>query len=31
LFVTPEVLEQYFGGTDFAAAALPPRYNLTPG
>jgi putative SOS response-associated peptidase YedK len=28
--VTPEVLEEYFGVTDFAAA-LEPRYNLTPG
>jgi putative SOS response-associated peptidase YedK len=32
LFVTPEVLEEYFSLTDFAAAvAPPPRYNLTPG
>jgi putative SOS response-associated peptidase YedK len=32
LFVTPEVLEEYFSLTDFAAAlSPPPRYNLTPG
>jgi len=32
LFVTPEVLEEYFALTDFAAALGPtPRYNLTPG
>ena len=31
LFVTPEVLEEYFAVTDFAADALQPRYNLTPG
>jgi putative SOS response-associated peptidase YedK len=32
LFVTPEVLEEYFNLTDFTAAlAPPPRYNLTPG
>jgi putative SOS response-associated peptidase YedK len=32
LFVTPEVLEQYFTLTDFEAApSFPPRYNLTPG
>jgi putative SOS response-associated peptidase YedK len=32
LFVTPEVLEEYFGLTDFTAAlSIPPRYNLTPG
>lgn len=32
LFVTPEVLEEYFGLTDFAAELVPPpRYNLTPG
>jgi len=32
LFVTPEVLEEYFSLTDFTAAlAPPPRYNLTPG
>jgi putative SOS response-associated peptidase YedK len=32
LFVTPEVLEEYFSLTDFTAAlAAPPRYNLTPG
>jgi putative SOS response-associated peptidase YedK len=32
LFVTPEVLEEYFSLTDFAAAhRIPPRYNLTPG
>ncbi len=31
LFVTPEVLEEYFSLTDFAAALAPPRYNLTPG
>ena len=31
LFVTPEVLEEYFAVMDFAADALQPRYNLTPG
>ena len=31
LFVTPEVLEEYFGLDDLAAAAPQPRYNLTPG
>lgn len=32
LFVTPEVLEEYFSLTDFATAlAPPPRYNVTPG
>jgi putative SOS response-associated peptidase YedK len=31
LFATPEVLEEYFAVTDFAADALQPRYNLTPG
>jgi putative SOS response-associated peptidase YedK len=31
LFVTPEVLEQYFALTEFPAALGPPRYNLTPG
>jgi putative SOS response-associated peptidase YedK len=31
LFVTPEVLEEYFAVTDFATDALQPRYNLTPG
>ena len=31
LFVTPELLEQYFGLAEPAAAAPPPRYNLTPG
>jgi putative SOS response-associated peptidase YedK len=32
LFVTPEVLEEYFSVPDFTAAlAPPPRYNLTPG
>jgi putative SOS response-associated peptidase YedK len=32
LFVTPEVLEEYFSLSDFTAAlAPPPRYNLTPG
>jgi putative SOS response-associated peptidase YedK len=32
LFVTPEVLEEYFNLTDFTAAlSIPPRYNLTPG
>jgi putative SOS response-associated peptidase YedK len=30
LFVTPEVLEEYFGLDDLAAAP-EPRYNLTPG
>jgi putative SOS response-associated peptidase YedK len=32
LFVTPEVLEEYFDLADLtAASAPPPRYNLTPG
>jgi putative SOS response-associated peptidase YedK len=32
LFVTPEVLEEYFNLTDLTAALVPPpRYNLTPG
>jgi putative SOS response-associated peptidase YedK len=31
LFVTPEVLEQYFGLEGLAAALPEPRYNLTPG
>jgi putative SOS response-associated peptidase YedK len=32
LFVTPEVLEQYFTLADFEVApSFPPRYNLTPG
>jgi putative SOS response-associated peptidase YedK len=32
LFVTSEVLEEYFSLTDFATAlSPPPRYNLTPG
>ena len=31
LFVTPEVLEEYFSLTDLAADAPQPRYNLTPG
>ncbi|HUQ53529.1 MAG TPA: SOS response-associated peptidase [Gammaproteobacteria bacterium] len=32
LFVTPEVLEEYFSLTESAAALnLPARYNLTPG
>ena len=32
LFVTPEVLEEYFALADSAAAIVPrPRYNLTPG
>ena len=32
LFVTPEVLEEYFSLPDFTAALAPqPRYNLTPG
>ena len=32
LFVTPEVLEEYFSLTDFTTALAPPaRYNLTPG
>jgi putative SOS response-associated peptidase YedK len=32
LFVTPEVLEEYFSLTDFTAApSSSPRYNLTPG
>ena len=30
LFVTPEVLEEYFGLDDLVAA-VEPRYNLTPG
>jgi putative SOS response-associated peptidase YedK len=30
LFVTPEVLEEYFGLTELVAAPQP-RYNLTPG
>jgi putative SOS response-associated peptidase YedK len=32
LFVTPEVLEEFFTLTDFTAArSSSPRYNLTPG
>jgi putative SOS response-associated peptidase YedK len=31
LFVTPEVLEEYFSLPDLVAAAPQPRYNLTPG
>jgi putative SOS response-associated peptidase YedK len=31
LFVTPEVLEEYFDLAEPAAAAPPARYNLTPG
>jgi putative SOS response-associated peptidase YedK len=31
LFVTPELLEEYFGLAEPAAAAPPARYNLTPG
>jgi putative SOS response-associated peptidase YedK len=31
LFVTPEVLEEYFSLTEPVAAAPEPRYNLTPG
>ncbi|RPI60593.1 MAG: SOS response-associated peptidase [Lysobacterales bacterium] len=31
LFVTPEVLEEYFSLTDSVAEAPPARYNLTPG
>lgn len=31
LFVTPEVLEEYFSLTDPVSLALEPRYNLTPG
>lgn len=31
LFVTPEVLEEYFNLTDFAVELAPARYNLTPG
>ena len=31
LFVTPEVLEEYFALTEPAAAAPPRRYNVTPG
>ena len=30
LFVTPELLEEFFGLAEQSAAA-PPRYNLTPG
>jgi putative SOS response-associated peptidase YedK len=31
LFVTPEVLEEYFSLTEPVAVRLEPRYNLTPG
>jgi putative SOS response-associated peptidase YedK len=31
LFVTPEVLEEYFSLTEPVAVPLEPRYNLTPG
>jgi putative SOS response-associated peptidase YedK len=31
LFVTPEVLEEYFDLPDLVGASLQPRYNLTPG
>ena len=31
LFVTPEVLEEYFGLAEPAGLGLPARYNLTPG
>jgi putative SOS response-associated peptidase YedK len=31
LFVTPEVLEEYFDLPDLGGLALEPRYNLTPG
>jgi len=31
LFVTPELLEQYFGLAEPAGAPLPARYNITPG
>jgi putative SOS response-associated peptidase YedK len=31
LFVTPEVLEEFFALAEPAAAAPAPRYNLTPG
>ena len=31
LFVTPEVLEEYFSLDDLVGAAPEPRYNLTPG
>jgi putative SOS response-associated peptidase YedK len=31
LFVTPEVLEEYFSLSDLVADAPQPRYNLTPG
>jgi putative SOS response-associated peptidase YedK len=31
LFVTPEVLEEYFSLTDPVAVAPQPRFNLTPG
>jgi putative SOS response-associated peptidase YedK len=31
LFVTPELLEEFFGLAEPAATAPQPRYNLTPG
>jgi putative SOS response-associated peptidase YedK len=31
LFVTPEVLEEYFNLADVGGVAPEPRYNLTPG
>jgi putative SOS response-associated peptidase YedK len=31
LFVTPEVLEEYFGLAEPAGLGLPARYNITPG
>ena len=31
LFVTPEVLEEYFSLDGLGRAAPQPRYNLTPG
>ena len=31
LFVTPEVLEEYFSLDELVGAAPQPRYNLTPG
>jgi len=31
LFVTPELLEQYFGLAEPASTSLPARYNITPG
>jgi putative SOS response-associated peptidase YedK len=31
LFVTPEILEEYFSVTDLVADVTNPRYNVTPG